>query len=178
MAFIAKFHKEAIPARQRSGLTCKSLDLSWKLSVASIAVAICLRAPIPTELEAEWCASETVQPVTIESTAQNARISTQLPQGKDTLQIVICDPLGKEYLHLIYGPRGISNYYTMEPDYLHFGYHISSAYDESINIRTPGAFYRVVQEQCGNSSVTVESNTNPRRRISHLQITDSGDIRQ
>ncbi len=76
---------------------------------------------------------------------------------------MICDPLGKESLLLVYGPRGISHYHARNPDSLHFGYSTSSNYDEVFNIRTPGAFYRIAQERSGNSSVDAETNAVPRK---------------
>ncbi len=82
MAFSVKLHNEAIAVRQLLDLTCRSLDLTWKLSVAAIVVAICLRTPMRLNYQAEWYTANAVQPVKTESTSNYGGFSLNSPKAR------------------------------------------------------------------------------------------------
>lgn len=153
---------------------CTSLGIAWKLAVSAFALAIILGMVAEPAAHSGKPSSAESHPIRLERTGNLCRILTQLPAGKDSLEMELFDPRGKKSFYLLYGKDGIMNFYSSNCDRVFTGYTTRPGGGERVHIRTPATLYSVGLHSNGDSNVLVTTRGIERKPLGEIRVSPNG----
>ncbi|WP_406700746.1 hypothetical protein V5E97_18315 [Singulisphaera sp. Ch08] len=154
--------------------TCLSLGIAWKLAVSVLALAIMTSIVAGPAAPSDRLAADATQRLRVKEYENHVRVATQLPAGHNTLRVELVDPHGTKHLTLTYGKERLISSFTNNNHLMRIGYTVTHDGGEVLNIRTPGADYRVGVHATGDSYVLVEDSTKNRTPLGHLHVSPEG----
>ncbi|WP_406700747.1 hypothetical protein V5E97_18320 [Singulisphaera sp. Ch08] len=154
--------------------TRMSIIIAWRLLIAAFALAIIVGMSAKPAHLAESSPMIASQPIRVVKNGNSYHIFTQLPTGKDSLEIELMDFFNNKQIHALYSNKGLLNSFTHVSDKFLVSYTTRPGGGEIVNIRTPVSLYSVELHSNGESKVNVTASTTSQLPLGEIRVSPEG----